>query len=189
MIGHSQDKREITRAMAVKMLCGYKHKEIMPILGVSSGYISTWKKAFFQNGVNGLKLAYKGSKGFLDKQQHQDVIEWLQTKDEWTLNKLEYQVASKYGVIFQSKQSYYDLFDEARISWKKTQANNPKHNPELVALKKEICELLERRRPEIETGELVVFIIDECHLLWGNIIGYIWGTRSERISIPVVKDE
>jgi putative transposase len=136
-IRNSQDKREITRAMAVKMLlCGYKHKEIMPILGVSSGFISTWKKAFFHNGVDALKLAYQGSKGFLDTQQHREVIEWLQTKDEWTLNELEYQVASKYGVTFSSKQSYYDLFDEAHISWKKTQANNPKHDPELVALKK-----------------------------------------------------
>jgi hypothetical protein len=34
----------------------------------------------------------------------------------------------------------------SRISWKKTQANNPKYDPELVALKKEICELLETRR-------------------------------------------
>jgi putative transposase len=52
------------------------------------------------------------------------VIEWLQTKDEWTFNELEYQVASKYGVTFSSKQSYYDLFHEARINWKKTQAHN-----------------------------------------------------------------
>lgn len=136
-IKHSVDKREITRAMAVKMLlCGYKHKEIMPILSVSSGFISTWKKAFFENGVEGLKLAYKGSKGFLDREQHREVIEWLQTKDQWTLSELEYQIASKYGVTFESKQSYYDLFNEARISWKKTQASNPKYNPELVALKK-----------------------------------------------------
>lgn len=136
-IKQSFDKREITRAMAVKMLlCGYKHKEIMPILGVSSGFISTWKKAFFQNGVEGLKLAHKGSKGFLDAQQHRSVIEWLQTQEQWTLNELEYQLASNYGVIFESKQSYYDLFKEARISWKKSQANNPKYDPELVALKK-----------------------------------------------------
>jgi putative transposase len=178
-IKHSLDKREVTRAMAVKMLlCGYKHKEIMPILGISSGFISTWKKAFFQNGVEGLgeifkkksqpyifsayskslvvgaapgralprlgffflesalKLAHKGSKGFLDAQQHTEVIEWLQTKDKWTLNELEYQIASKYGVTFESRQSYYDLFNEARISWKKTQANNPKNDPELVASKK-----------------------------------------------------
>lgn len=136
-IQNSQEPREIRRAMAVKMLlCGYKHQEIMPILDVSSGFISTWKKAFFQNGIEGLKLGYKGSKRFLDAQQHREVIEWLQTKDEWTLNELEYQIASKYGVTFESKQSYYDLFNEARISWKKTQANNPKYDPELVISKK-----------------------------------------------------
>ncbi len=136
-IKNSQDKREITRAMAVKMLlCGYKHKEIMPVLDVSSGFITTWKKAFFQNGVEALKLAYKGSKGFLDAQQHSEIIEWLRSRDRWTFNELEYQIASKYGITFESKQSYYDLFNEARISWKKSQASNPKHDPELVALKK-----------------------------------------------------
>jgi len=57
-ISNSQDKLEITRATAVKMvLCGYKHQEIMPALGVSSGFISKWKKAFFKRGVEGLKLA------------------------------------------------------------------------------------------------------------------------------------
>jgi len=187
-IKNSHSQREITRAMAVKMLLyGYKHKEIMPILGVSSGFISTWKKAFFHNGVDGLKLAYKGSKGFLDAQQHAEIIEWLRSKDRWTFNELEYQVASKYGVTFESKQSYYDLFNEARISWKKTVASNPKYNSELVALKKkEICELLEARRCEIESGELIVFMVDECHLLWGDICGYVWGKTSERISIPIV---
>lgn len=53
----------------------------------------------------------------------------------------------------------YEIFDAANISWKKTQANNPKYNQELVdSKKKEICELLETRRPEIEAGELVVFM-------------------------------
>ncbi|MBD2458365.1 hypothetical protein H6G80_30395 [Nostoc sp. FACHB-87] len=36
-IKNSQEQREIKRATAVKMLLyGYKHEEIMPILGVSS---------------------------------------------------------------------------------------------------------------------------------------------------------
>lgn len=65
-IENSQDKREVQRAIAVKMLlCGYKHEQIMPLLGVSSGFISKWKKAFFQNGVEGLKLAHRGSVGLL----------------------------------------------------------------------------------------------------------------------------
>ncbi|MCC5669985.1 IS630 family transposase [Nostoc sp. CHAB 5784] len=187
-IKNNKEPREIKRATAVKMLlCGYKHEEIMPILGVSSGFISTYKKAFFKLGLEGLKLGHKGSKGFLNDLQRAEVMEWLQTKDRWTLNELEYHIASKYGVTFSSKQSYYDLLDAASISWKKTQANNPKYNQELVGLKKkEICELLETRRAEIESGDLVVFMVDECHLLWGDICGYVWGKTSERVTIPVV---
>ena len=44
-IKNSQDKLEITRANAVKMvLCGYKHQEIMQVLaeGVTSG-INRWQ--------------------------------------------------------------------------------------------------------------------------------------------------
>ncbi len=101
-IKNSRDQLEITRAIAVKMvLCGYKHQEIMPILRVSSGFISKWNKAFFQDGVEGLKLAYKGSKGFLDTQQRAEIIGWLRSKDRWTFNELEYQIASKYGITFE----------------------------------------------------------------------------------------
>lgn len=31
-------------------------------------------------------------------------------------------------------------------------------------------------------------MVDECHLLWGDITGYVWGKTSERISIPVVNE-
>ncbi len=133
-INNSQHQLEIKRATAVKMLLyGYRHQEIMPILGVSSGFISKWKKAFFKNGVESLRIAYKGSKGFLDAQQHAEIIEWLQSKNRWTLNDLESQIASKYGVKFESKKSYYDLFKKARIRWKRTQANNINYDLKLVA--------------------------------------------------------
>lgn len=32
----------------------------------------------------------------------------------------------------------------------------------------------------------MVFMIDECHLLWGDVCGYVWGKTGERISVPVV---
>ncbi|WP_414623458.1 hypothetical protein [Calothrix sp. CCY 0018] len=37
--------------------------------------------------------------------------------------------------MFESNQSYYDLFKQANISWKKTQKKNPRKDPELVAKK------------------------------------------------------
>ena len=33
-----------------------------------------------------------------------------------------------------------------------------------------------------------MFFEDECHLLWGDICGYIWGTTKERIEVPVLNE-
>lgn len=35
-------------------------------------------------------------------------------------------------------------------------------------------------------GELMVFFVDECHLLWGDICGYVWGKTAQRVEVPVV---
>ncbi len=44
-------------------------------------------------------------------------------------------------------------------------------------------------QPEIEAGNLTVFMIDECHLLWGDILGYGWGRTDERIDIPIKNEK
>jgi putative transposase len=45
-------------------------------------------------------------------------------------------LAVEYNVIYESKQSYYDLLKEAGMSWKKTTKINPKADPDAVATKK-----------------------------------------------------
>lgn len=156
------DPRELKRALAVKMtLQGYPHREIQHILQVSSGFISKWKQAFIVDGLNGLKLGYQGSKGYLNDEEKQEVLTWLENKNTWNLEELEYYVASEFGVTFAAKSSYYDLFHEAGISWKKSQKKNPRKDPEAVALKKkEIEQFLAENRSHIESGKLLVFFVD-----------------------------
>lgn len=85
-------------------------------------------------------------------------------------------IEDQYQIRFKSKESYYQLFKEAGTSWKKTQKKNPKRDEELVQSKhKEICKILEYNREAMEAGKVVVYLIDECHLLWGDACGYIWG--------------
>ena len=48
---------------------------------------------------------------------------------------------------------------------------------------------LEAHRNEIELGELVVFFQDECHLLWGDICGYVWGKKNQRVEVPIVNEK
>ncbi|RUR72351.1 hypothetical protein PCC6912_63290 [Chlorogloeopsis fritschii PCC 6912] len=44
------------------------------------------------------------------------------------------------------------------------------------------------RREEIEAGRLRVLLLDECHLLWGDTIGYVWGRTDQEITIPIINE-
>ncbi|GAB4344501.1 MAG: hypothetical protein OHK0047_37550 [Leptolyngbyaceae cyanobacterium] len=102
---------------------------------MSVGFISKWRKVFQQQGVAGLVLRHRGSTGYLNAQQRQSVIDWLKQKNYWNLLELQQYVEDTYEVVFASNQSYYDLFVDAGISWKKAQKRNPKADTELVERK------------------------------------------------------
>ena len=135
-IQSNPDARELKRAIAIQMfLKGYKHREIQESLGVSSGFITKWNQVYEALSVAGLKLGYQGSVGYLSPEQRQAVIAWLQTKNYWNLSELQGYIQDEYDVVFDSRQSYYTLFEQAGISWKKTQKRNPKEDPALVQKK------------------------------------------------------
>lgn len=135
-IQDNPDPRELKRALAVQMvLQDYRHREIQGVLQVCSGFISKWKQAFERKGVEGLRLQHKGSTGYLDTKQRLAVLAWLEQKNYWDLQELQAYLEDSYKVVFRSLQSYYELFHQAGISWKKTQKRNPKKDTQLVEKK------------------------------------------------------
>ena len=44
-------------------------------------------------------------------------------------------------------------------------------------------------REEIETEQLIVLFVDECHLVWGDICGYVWGKTSSRVEVPIKNEK
>ncbi len=135
-IRSNPDARELKRAVAVQMfLKGYKHREIQESLSVSSGFISKWTTLYEDLGVPGLKLGHRGSVGYLSAEQRQNVLTWLQSREYWNLVELQAYIQTEHQVVFHSRQSYYALFKEAGMSWKKTQKRNPKADLELVQKK------------------------------------------------------
>lgn len=131
------DAREMRKALAIKLVYqAYSYIEVAKILDVSIGSISSWKQSYEQNGIEGLRLQHKGRISYLSTQQREEVLSWLQTKDCWNISELESHLAEKYEVVYESKQSYYDLMEAAGMSWKKTGKVNPKADLEAVAQKK-----------------------------------------------------
>jgi putative transposase len=86
--------------------------------------------------VKGLKMGYKGKHGYLSKSQKAEIILWLSQREMWDVAELAIYIEDKYEVIYQSQQSYYCLFESARVSCNKSQKKNPKGDPKLVEDKK-----------------------------------------------------
>jgi len=179
--------RECKRALAVKLdALGYEMSFIEEVLGVSASFVRKWRVRYRKYGIESLYLQYKGSEGYLSSTERAEVVAFLMTKDYYSLEELCAYVEEQYGVVYKSKQSYYDLLHEAHISWKKTEHSHPAHDTDKVlARRAELQALLHARRGEIESGELVVLLEDECHLLWGDTLGYIWGRMNQKISVPM----
>ena len=136
-IKSNPDVREMRRGLAVKLSKeGHPYRQMSNLLGVSLGFISTWRQKYEAEGVAGLRLGYKGRERYLSQAETEVVIEWLQgSQERWGLRPLYEHIQESYGVVYKSEQSYYDLLKQARLSWKKTQKENPKKDEEQVEAK------------------------------------------------------
>jgi len=184
----SKAGREIKRAIAVKMVSqGFLTKDICDLLDVSDSFVSKWKTIYEEQGAKGLLLHYKGSQGFLTPHQRGEVILHLKKQTHFSVEELRDLIESRYGVVYQSKQSYYDLLKDAGISWHRTEPVNPKRDEQKVLQKREVIKsALDAREAEVKAGDVHVFMEDECHLLSGDTSGYVWGKQNERIEVLMV---
>lgn len=133
IIKSNPDPRELKRAIVAKMSYAKESpKKIAKILGVKEEYVRKWARKFKEEGIEGIRLKYQGSKGNLNQEQKAEIGEWLKAKKTWDLDELVEYVEENYQVRYKSKQSYYSLFADAKITWKKSQKVNQKKNEELV---------------------------------------------------------
>jgi len=178
---------EVKRALAVKMfIFDFKTEDICTLLNVSDSFVSKWKIVYENEGASALKVNYQGGTGFLTEEQRIQILLHLENKSHCSVEELRDYIESHFGVVYQSKQSYYDLLKAGGLSWHRTQAVNPKREEaQVLQRREEIKKKLEGRQAEIVSGEVVVFAEDECHLVSGDTVGYVWGRRNERTEVPI----
>ena len=187
---NSGDPREIKRALAVKMFeHGLDRNRISIILSISESYVTKWNRIYRKIGEEGLLLGYIGSQGYLDKFDRYDAIKYIQSKETISVDELSAYITENFGVTYSSKQSYYDLLHEAGMSLKKTEKFNPKRDEAAVLEKRqEIKKKLEENQDDIKSRHLVVLLEDECHLVWKDALGYVWGHKGKPVQVPMTNE-
>lgn len=122
----ASDVREYKRALAVQLAeQGIDYAVIKQSLQVSGPFISKWRRIYREEGVEGFRMGYKGSKGHLTAHQRVETVAWLKSLSRWDVGQLQAYLQDTYGVVYQSLQSYYDLLHAAGLSWKKSQPKSP----------------------------------------------------------------
>ena len=186
-IKSNPDSRELKRAIAVKMtLKRYKHQQICEFLGVSSGFVSKWKKRFLAHGVDSLHLAYQGFQPYLSIHQKLQILNWLNTKSHTSLSELISYIQQQFGVVFKSQQSYYDLFSEARFSYIKPKFRSSKRDED------KIDQWKQERFPEIvreaQKRNAYLAFADEAGFMLTPTICRVWAPKG-KTPVKYIGDE
>lgn len=72
----------------------------------------------------------------------------------------------------------------------KDSKKNPDQDPEKIkATLKSLRIKLGKKRELIENEDIIVLVEDECHFLWKDALGYVWGKKSKRIEVPIKNEK
>ncbi|MCB1769024.1 MAG: helix-turn-helix domain-containing protein [Candidatus Competibacteraceae bacterium] len=107
--GHYRFQRQSgnEKSISSQVLLGFKTRDICRLLGVSDSFVSKWKIIYEKEGPAALRLKYKGGKGFLTEDERYEIIYHLRNLPHCTVEELKDYIERHYGVVYQSRQSYY----------------------------------------------------------------------------------
>lgn len=122
-----RDAREYKRALVVH-LCerGHRAAEVARMLDVSEAFVSTCRKRYAQDGVASFTLGYRGGTSRLSDDERTEVLAWIAAHEKPNLRLRHAYLKGTFAVVYDSRQSYYDVLKAAGLAHKKTQAANPK---------------------------------------------------------------
>jgi len=128
----------VKRAVSVKMSQqGFSAAQICQVLNVSPQYVSKWKGQYEAEGVAALRLGYHGSEGYLREEQRQKILQWIEAHQTLTVEAVRDYLEEHYGVVYQSKQSYYELLEAGGMSYHRSEKANPKRDEAQVVARRE----------------------------------------------------
>ncbi len=138
MIRSSREALEVKRALSVKLFLGSMPVvEICELLRVSQPFVSKWHGIYASQGIEGLELGYEGGASYLSEEQRTEVLAWIGSQESLEVAGVRDYLEERHGIVYQSRQSYYELMRAAGLSYHKSEKRNPKRDEELVQERRE----------------------------------------------------
>jgi transposase len=138
IINEARDAREVKRAVSIKMSAqGFRPVQICQVLNVSLQYVSKWKGVYEAGGGAALRLGHRGSESYLGEEERDAMLQWIGARETVSVEALRDYVEEQYGVVYRSKQSYYELLEAGGMSYHRSEKHNPKRDEAQVLARRE----------------------------------------------------
>jgi putative transposase len=151
LIEETTDVRELKRAVSVKLSeRGMATEAIGAVLQVTPRAVRKWRRRYEREGVAGLQVRNRGSESYLRVEQRQEIEDWVGAQETITVEEVRDEIEARYGIVYQSKQSYYELLDASGLSYHCTEKGNPKrHEAQVLERREEIKKNWHRGGPRL----------------------------------------
>ena len=138
IINEARDAREVKRAVSVKMSAqGFSPAQICQVLNVSLQYVSKWKGLYEAGGGAVLRLGHRGSESYLGEEERQAIVQWIGAQETVSVEAVRDYIEEQYGVVYRSKQSYYELLEAGGMSYHRSEKDNPKRDEAQILARRE----------------------------------------------------
>jgi putative transposase len=65
------------------------------------------------------------------------ILQWIEARETVSVEDLRDYIEAQYGVVYRSKQSYYELLDAGGMSYHRSEKDNPKRDEAQVLTRRE----------------------------------------------------
>lgn len=102
--------------------------QVGALLEVPPQCVRKWQRRYAVEGVEALRVGYRGRESYRSGQHRQAGEAWIGTHETVSVEEVRDYREEQYGVVDRSKPSYYELREAGGMSDHRTEPGNPKHD-------------------------------------------------------------
>lgn len=171
---------------------GFSPHQISQVLLRSEKTVREWIKGFNKGRISSIFPKYKGDNAAkLTSVQKQELSEVLSKPPSeygipalfWDVSTLRSYIKAEFGVEYESDESYRLIFKLHNFSFH-LPATFDRHRDEAQVVRR-IKEIKKEVKPFLKDKNWIVFVSDECRIIWEAVIRRLWLPKGQKSVIKV----
>jgi transposase len=188
-------RNTLTRERAQAVLAfheGISSYQLSIVLRRTEKTIREWIKAFNQERISSIFPSYKGQNAAkLTKEQKKQLKQILSQPPSdygvpskfWDISGLKIYIQAYFGVEYESDESYRLIFLLHNYSFHLPDTFDKHRDDQKV--KKRVKEIRDEIKPFMKDENCLVFVSDECRIIWQSEIRRLWLPKGQKTIIKV----